>query len=266
MAKRKKAKTQEVAVIEKQETAVALPDYGNEGAVATTAGEIQLPYLSLLQGLSKACKKGSGVDGAEPGLLMNSVTREIIGTEIEFIMAYREIGWAEWEPDGGAFVGRYEESDPYVKKAKADSGRKFGTIELENGNELVLTYYVVGVMFREDAAPTPIVISFSKTKAKVYVGWNTSVNLCTRRCDDGKHRPYPHHAHLVTIGVTEETSKKGKDYFNLTMTPASSKTLLPQDDERVQGALTLLEQYRAGQVEMTDEGADREADGEDESF
>jgi hypothetical protein len=263
---RKKPTTKEVAKVEKGTTAVAVYDYGDEGVAKQESGEIQLPYLSLLQGLSKACKRGSGVEGAEPGLMMNSVTKEIIGTEIEFIFAYREIGWAEWEPDGGPFVGRYEPSDPYVQKAIKSSGKKFGTIILENGNELTKTYYVVGIMLRENRPPEPIVISFSKTKTKVYTGWNTSVNLCTRQCPDGKHRPYPHYAHIVSIGITEETSKKGKDYFNFTMSPASSKTLLPPDDPRVLAAKVLVDQYEAGQVTMTDEGADRDADGEDEAF
>jgi hypothetical protein len=262
MAKRKK--TQEVAVIEKEETAVANYDYGDEGVGEQERSEIQLPYLSLLQGLSKACKKGSGVKGAEPGLLMNSVTGEILGTEVEFIFAYRELAWAEWEPDGGDFVARYEPNDEVVQKAIASSGKRFGTIILENGNELVHTVYVCGLLIREGQELTPLVISFSKTKMKVYTGWNTSVNLVTRKCPDGKHRPYPRHAHLMTIGVTEATSKKGKDYYNLTLKPASLKTLLPPDDPRVLAAVRLSEQNSEGKVTMAEEGTAK--DSEEEAF
>lgn len=215
---------------------LAVIDYGDDAGAGfenQTREDITIPFISVLQGLSPQLET---VDGAKPGLLFNTVTGELF-PEVCFVPAVTNHVFVEWKKRnaGGGFVAVHSLDSPVVTDARAN--QKFGEYEI-NGNDLIETYYVYGVLVDGEEPVCPVALAFTSTKIKAYKKWNTSVNLFMVRSPAGNKVRPPLFAHLVKLGALKEKNAEG-EYYVFSLTPANGSladSLLPVGDPRLEAA------------------------------
>ena len=178
----------EVAKKTKANGAVATYDYGEDagaGFEGTRGLDLSIPFLGILQSNSPQVED-KDPEGASPGMLFNTVTRELIdGDRGVLFLPYHKEGplWIEWVPrvKGGGFVGMHAPESDVVKNGEAIINPETGkpTRKLRHGeNELIETFYVYGLVLDNDDCLDPIgfaVISFTSTKIKPHRDWMTSM-------------------------------------------------------------------------------------------
>lgn len=113
------------------------------GLDTRTADELLTPLLTLLQQNSKATNRGNPetyVEGAQPGMFLNSVTRRVYA-EVELIPVEREYTFTEWVPLdpqmglNGGFRGSHDPTDPVVVRLRAQQG-KFKKLRYERADDV----------------------------------------------------------------------------------------------------------------------------------
>ena len=167
------------AQIAKRENAGALSTNvfegdADKGSQNITQEDLALPFLKVLGQLSPEVNKKHGkyVEGAEPGMILNTVTNENYdGTKgIEVLPVYYQRQYVEWQDRGeskGAPVAIHSASSDILSKATRDKSYKD---RLPNGNYLENTanHYVVLL----GKTPTTALISMKATQLKVSRKWN----------------------------------------------------------------------------------------------
>lgn len=155
--------------------ALASIDFGQDagaGMQNMSGADQAIPFLSLLQALSKVVSDPTQkVEGAEPGMIIDSVTKKLYnGKEgIIFLPCNTRREFVAWkgDPGSGQVVGRHTPSSSVVKTAE----RKYAFNELKDpdGNRLVETFYVIGLVLDENLVPETMgLISFTSTKITAY--------------------------------------------------------------------------------------------------
>jgi hypothetical protein len=144
---------------------------GGTGFEDATADDYVLPFYTILQGLSPQIET---VDGAKPGLIINTTSNALKGTSMDFVTARREHEYVEWLPNRGGFVAKHKPDSAVVKEALAKvKGDRFTKLILDNGNLLVETFYLYGVVV-ENMEPVGLgCLAFASTKIKKYKAWYT---------------------------------------------------------------------------------------------
>jgi hypothetical protein len=164
---------------------------------ALDRGEIAIPYINLLQDKSPEIDEGHAkfIPGAVKGSFLNSLTRQVTPgpTGFHFVPVARDHAFVEWRPraSGGGIVGRIDPESAPVKtaiekaraKAKATGNAKdaFNWL-LENGNEVVETYYVFGLLLDSVDATEPsgfAVLALTGTKIREWKG--VATRMSTRK-------------------------------------------------------------------------------------
>jgi len=209
------------------EKALTVLDYGDQdgaGFEGVDETHLKIPFLSLLQDMSDEVKESHDkyIDGAKPGMLMNSVTKELYPEGIEFIPACVDHCFVEWIPRkrGGGFVQRHAMTDHTVKQAKAEAAGKLQLSiqrQEEDGstviNDLIETFYIAGALVTE-LGPQPMILAATSSKIGPYKAWMTRLNMFTiAKPGGGKQRP-PLFAHRVKISSFNDSNTKG-DFANL---------------------------------------------------
>lgn len=205
-------KTPTTEVAEKQSTAVSLAgydQYAGSGFENQTADDYALPFLHMLQGLSKKVQEDPKT--FHQGMLINTVTGEVFEDGVVFVPALTEHKFVEWKPlsTGGGFVAVHEVNDPVVKETLAAAGDAYGALKMSNGNELVETFYVYGVQVQADGSPMAAVIAFTSTKIKKYKQWMTKARSIQIALPDGRRIPAPLFAHKYRLKTVTEKNTKG---------------------------------------------------------
>ena len=175
---------------------------------------LALPILKLLQnGSGEAQKRNQNyVDGAEPGMFLNIVTKKLYnGAEgINVIPCHYKLEYQEWA-DFGTGSNRPEniysaDSDILSKTTKDGSGKD----RLENGH-YILTVGQHFVIIVGDSGAEQALISMSSSQGKISRKWNSmmmSISL------DGKNGPYtpPSFSHAYKL-TTVLNSGKGNQWY-----------------------------------------------------
>ena len=115
-------------LIKKKENALATNVFeadANMGMDKMTQEDLALPFLKILGQLSPEVNKRDGkyVEGAEPGMIYNSVTGEIFNGDkgVNIIPCYYKLEYVEWRDRGkdgsGAPVNIYPSSSASTKTA-----------------------------------------------------------------------------------------------------------------------------------------------------
>jgi len=134
--------TKETNLTKKTEGALATNMFeadANAGTHNMEQDDLALPFLKVLGQLSPEINKQNGkyVQGAEPGMILNSVTKELFdGSKgIDVIPCFYKREYLEWKPRelGGGLVRIYSIDDPIVRTSKRD---QFNRDVLPNGNYL----------------------------------------------------------------------------------------------------------------------------------
>ena len=180
--------------------------------VKTTS--LALPILKLLQnGSGEAQRRNQNyVEGAEPGMLLNTVTKQLYAGAkgITVIPCHYKLEYQEWA-DFGTGSGRPENIFPdgsdILAQTTQDGG---GKDRLENGN-YILTVGQHFVIIVADGGAEQALISMSSSQGKVSRKWNSmmmSISL------DGKNGPYtpPSFSHAYKL-TTVLNSGKGNQWY-----------------------------------------------------
>lgn len=117
-----------------------LDEMAGQGFEGMTAGDFPVPFIKLLtNGCPETMEGGkSYIEGAKPGMFLNTSTRELYKT-LDVIPVKYEPMWTEWKPNRGDFVARHApNSIPVI-------GDPYTGMKTKEGNDVVdnMVYYVL---------------------------------------------------------------------------------------------------------------------------
>lgn len=268
MAKKETPAT-EVAVKE-ENTAVAeygaYADFAGSGFENQTNEDYSIPFMQVLQALSPQLQEN---DALRAGMIVNTVTGEIFdGKEgFAFVPAITQHLYVEWKPRsaGGGFVGIHQIESEVVAHAKAAS-TEYGKYSTPEGNDLIETFYVYGIVVDNDGNEGQAVLAFSSTKIKKYKGWMTKAKTIQIQLPDGRRIPAPLFAHRYRLKSVSEKNNKGQ-FHNWEIafdgTNAVEARLLP-NNPLFQAAVSIKNLIEQGKARAAYESQTPGADSEGE--
>lgn len=235
-----------------------LEGFEGQGLDDLDSSDKSIPFLKVLE---KNSPEIETVDGARPGMIIDTATLELYDT-IRFVPACREHAFVEWVPidNGGGLVSSYAPTTDLGKWAASQRGK----IKLRNGNDLVETFYLFGLLLGDDDAdPKPCVISFTSTRIKSYktiVNRSDSIML-PRANGQGKFKA-PWFCHVWRIGTEKKVDGNQSWYVYTAAFDSADGTAgsarLPADHPAVQLGSMMVEQKRSGELKMAEEKAPQE--------
>ena len=175
---------------------------------------LALPILKLLQnGSGEAQKRNPNyVEGAEPGMFFNTVTRKLYDGDkgIQVIPCHYRLEYQEWA-DFGTGSGRpeniYPASSDILSKTTKDA---MGKDRLPNGNYIQKTSQHFVIITDGKSAETALISMYS-SQAKVSRKWNSMMMSITKNGKDGPYTPPPF-SHYYKISSVENTGKGNQWY------------------------------------------------------
>ncbi len=172
--------------------------------------DLALPFLKILAQLSPEVNKRDGkyVEGAEAGMIYNSVTGELYnGVEgINVIPAFYKLEYLEWKDRGeglGAPVNIYPSSSDIMSKTKADANYKD---RLPNGNYIEKTASHFVIILGDN--PSTALISMKSTQLKISRKWNSMMSGLKIKGKNGLFTPASF-SHIYKLKTTQMSNDKG---------------------------------------------------------
>ena len=172
--------------------------------------DLALPFLKILGQLSPEVNKRDGkyVEGAEPGMIFNSVTGDLYdGVKgIDVIPCFYKLEYIEWKDRGegpGAPVAIYDSSSDIMSKTKADASYKD---RLPNGNyiEKTASHFVIIT----GDSPATALISMKSTQLKISRKWNSMMSGIKLKGQNGLYTPASF-SHIYKLKTTQMSNDKG---------------------------------------------------------
>ena len=259
----KQDKSTEVAVKEQAGLPAefaGLEEYAGQGLDDLDNSDRSVPFLKVLE---KNSPEIETVEGARPGMIIDTATLELYDN-IRFVPAVREHAFVEWVPidNGGGLVGSYAADSDIAKWAMGQRGK----ISLKNGNDLVETFYLFGILLPEEgndeAEPKPVVIAFTSTRIKTYksiVNRSDSIMLLGA---NGRKFKAPWFCHVWRIGTDKKVDGNQSWYVFTAEFDSPNKDAagarLPADHPAVQIGAALAQQKREGSLKMAQESSGME--------
>lgn len=160
-----------------------LEEHAGEGFEGLTTEDFSMPFLKILQSLSPQVDEDADeyVQGAKPGMFINSVTNKLYGTTIKLIpIQYTRI-WLEWSPNRGGLVGRHEPGSIQVDKSN------FSKWTNADGN-IITDNHVFYCLNADHQDEGPMVFSVTSSGIKHAKNWNTQIMMT--RLPSGSRAPY----------------------------------------------------------------------------
>ena len=200
-------------VTTKKDGAVAINMFeadADQGTQNISQEDLALPFLKVLGQLSPEINKRDGkyIDGAEPGMIINTVTNEIFdGSKgIQIIPAFYKRQYVEWQDRGtstGAPVAIHDADSDIVSQTTRDKSYKD---RLPNGNYLENTanHFVIQVSDN----PTSALISMKSTQLKVSRKWNSMMMGIKMQGKNGLFTP-PTYSHIYNLKTVQMSNDKG---------------------------------------------------------
>ena len=200
-------------VIKKEEGALAVNMFeadADKGSQNMTQDDLALPFLKVLGQLSPEINKRDGkyVEGAEPGMILNTVTNEIFdGTKgINVLPAFYERKYVEWQDRGegkGAPVAIHDASSDIMSTTTRDKSFKD---RLPNGNYLENTANHFVVILGD--SPQTALISMKATQLKISRKWNSMMMGLKLQGKNGLFTP-PTYSHIYKLKTVQMSNDKG---------------------------------------------------------
>lgn len=244
-------------------------DYGEMAGVGfenQTRDDYAIPFLGILQGLSPQLET---VDGAKPGLIINTVTNDLHPKDgVAFVPAWTEHLYVEWKPrdQGGGFVGVHAIDSEVVSQARNGS-QEFGKYSTLAGNDLIETFYVYGLVVREDGGLEQAVLAFSSTKIKKYKAWMTKAKMIQIDLGGGRRINAPLPAHRYRLRTIKEKNTKG-EYWNWDISFDGTNAVecrLAPDSPEFQEAVNVMKLVKSGAARAAHETQGGAGSGGDEA-
>ena len=182
----------------------------NAGSQNMTQEDLALPFLKVLGQLSPEVNKRDGkyVEGAEPGMILNTVTNEVFdGTKgIDVLPVFYERKYVEWQDRGegkGAPVAIHNADSDIVSTTTRDKSFKD---RLPNGNYLENTanHFVVVL----GNSPQTALISMKATQLKISRKWNSMMMGIKMQGKNGLFTP-PTYSHIYKLKTVQQSNDKG---------------------------------------------------------
>lgn len=204
----------EQGTMTKKESA-PLPANVFEGDASKGLGDISqkdlaLPFLKILAQLSPEVNKRDGkyVEGAEAGMIYNSVTGELYnGVEgINVIPCFYKLEYLEWKDRGeglGAPIAIYDSSSDVMSKTKPDANYKD---RLPNGNYIEKTASHFVIILGD--SPSTALISMKSTQLKISRKWNSIMMGIKLSGKNGLFTP-PTYSHIYNLKTVQMSNDKG---------------------------------------------------------
>lgn len=221
-ATKTKGKKKGTALAKRQTKALAPQDYGDDadaGFEEMTRDDFAIPFMAILQPLSPQVDEDEAahVEGAQPGMIFNTVTRELFDGKKEGVLivpCHRTHHFIEWVPRGagGGLVNVHMPSDKRIVKMREAQGR-FGRLKADvdddDSNDFIETYSMFALLIRPDGKSEQVVIAFSSTGIKAYKNWMTRCSgILVKQSDDRNVRP-PLWAHKWLLTTRKFSNDKG---------------------------------------------------------
>ena len=236
-------------VTEKKGNALAVNMFeadADKGSQNMTQEDLALPFLKVLGQLSPEVNKRDGkyVEGAEPGMIVNTVTNEIYdGTKgIDVLPVFYERKYVEWQDRGegkGAPVAIHDASSDIMSQTTRDKSFKD---RLPNGNYLENTanHYVVVL----GDSPQTALISMKATQLKISRKWNSIMMGIKLNGKNGLFTP-PTYSHIYNLKTVQMSNDKGT-WFGWEVSKVG-----PVSDQNVYGiAKSFADQVGKGDVQV----------------
>ena len=185
-------------------------DDAAKGLGAIGQEDLALPFLKILGQLSPEVNKRDGkyVEGAEPGMIFNSVSGELYdGVKgIDVIPCFYKLEYIEWKDRGeglGAPVAIYDSSSDIMSKTSADANYKD---RLPNGNyiEKTASHFVIV----SGDSPSTALISMKSTQLKISRKWNSMMSGIKMKGANGMFTPASF-SHIYKLKTTQMSNDKG---------------------------------------------------------
>ena len=181
-----------------------------KGLGKLTQEDLALPFLKILGQLSPEVNKRDGkyVEGAEPGMIYNSVSGELYdGTKgISVIPCFYKLEYIEWKDRGegsGAPVAIHSSASDIMSKTKMDANYKD---RLPNGNyiEKTASHFV---LITQPTAATAL-ISMKSTQLKISRKWNSMMAGIKMKGKNGMFTPASF-SHTYQLRTVQQSNDKG---------------------------------------------------------
>jgi hypothetical protein len=246
-----KAQSTAVVVAEEFEAFAAL------GMDQVRSEDMSIPFLRILAQLSPQVNKRDGayVDGAEAGMLYNTVANEAYDGEkgVLVIPCYYNRRYVEWKPreKGGGYVNSYDVDDKIVNTTYRDDR---GNDVLPNGNLLTNTAQFFVLLLSEDGMPQRCLITMTSTQLKKARKWVTQMQSRTAMGKNGMF-VLPMMSQVYRLRTVEERNDKGS-WFGWEISHERSLDLADEKPLFDLG-VSFSKSVRAGEVKVKeDQGAE----------
>lgn len=180
----------------------------HDGMDNISAEDVALPFMKVLSQLSPELET---IDGAKPGMVLNTVTGQIYdGSKgILVVPCHYERKYIEWAPrgqgSGGPVAVHGATSDIMTKTFRKPGDSKD---YLDNGNyvENSAQHYVMVV--EEDGSCNPALIVMKSSQLKKSRKWNSMMMTLKMNGKNGMFTP-PSYSHVYRLSTNKETNDKG---------------------------------------------------------
>lgn len=217
--------------------------------------DIVIPRLEVIQALSPCVKEGDPAfnEAARPGMLMNSVTKQLYGKEVMVVPVYYTKQWLVWmkrkivvsgkeQNLPGGFFGSYP--DEIAAKDRCEEEVAKGT-PAEHLEIIDTPQHLCLLVNINQGSVDEVMVSMPRTKAKISRQWNSMVRLAG---GDRFGRVYR---------VTTQLEKKTQgDYYNFAIAQCGFPVKALYDR-----AEKLYTEIAAGERRVVMDVNDFEADG-----
>lgn len=256
MASKKNEQTTDIANVNEANSALVvsdqLPEYLRNqqgqarGQENVGAEDLVIPRLEVVQDLSPCRKKSDPnyIEGAESGMLYNSVTRELYGESVIVVPVGFVKEWLLWKDreKGGGFRGAFP-SEKAASEARSQLLDADGKPEGDDV-DIVDTNQQFCILIKADGTTEEIVVSMAKSKAKVSRKWNSLIRIGN---GDSFSRAY-------RLQAVEDKNNKNQSFYNFGVAAAGFPS-----ESVYRKAEKMYEAFVGGNIV-----ADRSADGNDE--
>lgn len=240
-------------------------DYAEEAGAGfdqQTNEDVSIPFFSILQALSPEVAKEGG--DYKAGMIINKSTGEAADGKqkgIIFIPSITEHLYQEWVPrdKGGGLVNTYPIDHDLVREARAH--KRFGAYVMENGNELVETFFVFGIGGFNEELLTPAGIAFSSTNIRPYNNWMTQARSLQGMRPDRSKYIMPLYSHRYVL-LTEHVNRKNQSWYVWKPSffgGSASEARLSSSSWEVAQARQMREAFLAGAIRANMSQVDRDA-------
>lgn len=249
------SKKNEIAVKEEQPLVAFASDMMADAGLGfenVSANDVAIPYLKILQALSPELRGVTKVAGAEEGLIINTVTGQLMKEGRVIPCAFKK-SYVEWTPReaGGGLVKEHTDEKILERTKKNERGQDV----LPNGNLIVTTAYHY-VMVVSDGGFERALIAMSSTQLKKSRRWLGQMMSLQVKVGDKSFTPPPF-SHSYHVGTGMETKDTNSWYGWLINDP-----LMVNDKGLYEAAKKFGADVTAGLVKVSEPPAEGAPTGE----